>query len=167
MATVDTFRQTPSARWALGGLILVPAVLFVVAGFLGDAGAADHTRMHAVQAFVASSVAGAVLTRWRAAGVAAWAPAIGFVAFAAAQLLEGIGALGYDTVRDVRGDLAVVHDFGLGATALGLLAVVVGATVGLAVASGRQRGAARLVGGVITVACLVGGLLVTRMLLGM
>lgn len=161
-----TIRQRQPTHRALIALIVFPAVLFVVAGFFGDEGAADHARLHAVQALVAASVAAAVVSRWRTAGLAAWAPAIGFMAFAIAQFLEGIGALGYDTIRDTRGDLAVVHDFGLGATAIGLLAVVLGTTVGLAVASGRQHGPIRLVGGGIVVAVLLGGLFVTKILLG-
>jgi len=100
---------------------------------------------------LAAIVAGTLAIRWPTAGIAAWAPAIGFAWFAVAQLLEGVGALGYDTIHDVRGDLALAHDVGLGASATGLVAIVLGSTVGLAVASRRHQGAARIVGAGIPV----------------
>jgi hypothetical protein len=163
----ESLRQRPSSRWVLGGLVLVPVVLFVFAGFLGDAGAADHARMHALVATVSAIVAGTFVMRWPTAGIAAWAPAIGFTWFAAAQVLEGVGALGYDTIHDVRGNLAVAHDLGLGASATGLVAIVLGSAVGLAVASSRQQGAARLVGAGIAFTVMIGGLVIVKTLIGL
>jgi hypothetical protein len=163
----ESLRQTRSSRWVVGGLILVPVVLFVVAGLFGDAGAADHARSHALIGMLAAIVAGTLAIRWPTAGIAASAPAIGFAWFAVAQLLEGVGALGYDTIHDVRGDLAIAHDVGLGASATGLVAIVLGSTVGLAVASRRQQGAARVVGAGIALTLLFGGLFIVKTLIGL
>jgi hypothetical protein len=162
----ESLRQGRSSRWVIGGLILIPVALFGVAGLLGDAGAADHARSHALIAMFASIAAGTVATRWPTAGIAAWAPAIGFAWFAAAQMIEGVGAFGYDMAGGRR-DLAVAHDIGVMASATGLMAIVLGSAVGLAIASWRQQGAARLVGVGIAFALLVGGLGIVKTLIGL
>jgi hypothetical protein len=153
--------------WAISGLALIALSLFIAAGWLGDAGAADHARFHALSAVVSALVAAAIAGRWPRAGLAALAPAAGLAAYAVAQLVESVGALGYDTVRDTRGDLAVAHDVGIGLTALAMLAVVGGVALGLAVASARQRGAARMIGGVASLLALGAGLLFVKVLIGM
>jgi hypothetical protein len=163
----ETVRLSGPARRAFGGLIVVPAVLFIVAGLFGDPGAADHARMHAMMAAVSALVAFGIAARWPAAGLAAVAPATGFAAYALAQVIESVGALGYDTIRDTRSDLAVAHAIGMGATLIGMLAIVVGVTVGLALASARLRGPARLLGGASSLAVLIAGFLFVKVLIGM
>jgi hypothetical protein len=165
--TAETPRLKGPARRALGGLILVPAVLFFAAGLFGDAGAADHARMHAMMAAVAALVAFGIAARWPAAGLAAIAPATGFTMFAVAQVIESVGALGYDTIRDTRSDLAVAHDIGMGSTLIGMLGIVVGVAAGLALASGRLRGPARLLGGASSLGVLIAGLLFVKVMIGM
>ena len=115
---------------------------------------------------VSALVGVAILTRWPRAGLAAAAPAIGLASYAIAQLVEGIGALGYDTIRDTRSDLALAHDLGLGLTALAMLSVVAGLAMGLGVAAARQRGAARVVGGASALAVAVFGLLFVKTMIG-
>jgi hypothetical protein len=155
------------APWALGGLIFAAAGLFVVAGFLGDPGAADHARMHAMTAAVSALVAFGIAAHWPAAGLAAAAPTAGFAMYAFAQVIESVGAFGYDTVRETRNDLAIAHDIGMGLTLIGMFAIVAGVAAGLALASGRLRGPARLIGGASSLAVLVAGLLFVKVLIGM
>jgi hypothetical protein len=165
--TSEMAGQKRLARWSLGGLIVASVGLFVVAGFLGDPGAADHARMHAMTAAVSAFVAFGIAARWPAAGLAATAPTVGFAVYALAQVIESVGALGYDTVRDTRSELAVAHDIGMGLTLIGMLAIVTGVATGLALASGRLRGPARLIGGASSLAVLVAGLLFVKVMIGM
>ncbi|GAC1675764.1 MAG: hypothetical protein NVS9B8_17800 [Candidatus Limnocylindrales bacterium] len=163
----NTIPQARVARRALVGLIAGSAVLLISGGLLGDAGAADHARVHSVVAAVSAGVAVAILARWSTVGIAAWAPVAGLAIFAVAQLLEGVGALGYDTAHDLRRDLAVAHDLGTVVSAIGLMAVVFGTSVGLGLASWRGRGPARLVGTAISLVLLAGGGLVVKTLTGL
>jgi hypothetical protein len=168
VATIQMGRRGGSSiAWAISGLALIGAAMFIAAGWLGDAGAADHARFHALSAVVTALVAVAIVTRWPRSGLAAVAPATGLAAYTLAQLVESVGALGYDTVRDTRGDLAVAHDVGITLTVLAMLAVVGGVAAGLAVASARQRGAARVLGGAASLLALGAGLLSIKVLVGM
>ena len=163
----DTLSRFSIGRFVLGVLAATAVVLFIVAGLLGDAGAARHARFHAMSAIASLLVAFAIMSRWSRAGLAAAAPALGLAFFASAQLVESVGALGYDTIRDTRSDLAVAHDLGLGLTALGMLSVVGGLAIGIGLASTRTRGAARVVGGASALAVAVFGLLFIKVLIGM
>lgn len=167
MVALQTRRIGVSIGWAIAGLAVVGVGLFVGAGWLGDPSAADHCRFHAISAFVSALVATAISVRWSRTGIGAWAPTLGFALYAAAQIVESVGALGYDTIRETRGDLALAHDVGLSLTLLGMLAIVAGLAVALAVASARQRGAARVVVGVAAVVVLGAGLLFVKVMIGM
>ena len=131
MVALQARRGRGSIAWTIAALALVGVGLFVVAGWLGDAGAADHARFHALSAVISALVATGIVLRWPGAGIAAWAPTSGFAFYAVAQVIESVGALGFDTVRDTRNGLAIFDDFGLGVTALGMLAIVAGLFVPL------------------------------------
>jgi hypothetical protein len=138
--------------------------LLVGADVFADGDAAGHVRYHASIALVVLAMA--ILPARRAEGSArAMAPAIGLWLFAAAQLVEAVGGAGFDAANETRNGIAWIHDLGLGLTALGLVAAVVGIAVGIRDALAR-RGVPRGIafgGG----AAVVGvGLFVVKTLIG-
>lgn len=93
---------------------------------------ASHRTGHAVIGFVALALLAVLLWRWRptvssrAAKVAYVLLAVGLGAVVLGQLLEIVGASGYD--RDLRvSDLATVHDIGVPFTPVGMVLAFVGA----------------------------------------
>lgn len=156
-------------RWAgrvlvVGG-VLAALVWFLVAGMLAEPESAEHARLHAAIVAMLLLVAGAIRTRWPSAGLASWAPAVGLSLLAVGQAFEAIGAIGFDASG--RQGLAELHDIGLMITPLGMVATVIGITIGLAVGSGRQAGAARWTGIAAAIVVLVGGLTVVKTMIGL
>ena len=151
----------------IGVEIAAAIVLTIISGVVAAGGATDHARLHAISALVVLLIAGAILFRWPAAGLASRAPAVGLGLFAVGQLLEGAGALGFAADNDTRrNDLAVLHDLGLAATAFGLVAVAIGLAVGIGVGLGRRPGPRRWVGVAVALGFLGAGLLMVKTLIG-
>jgi hypothetical protein len=134
-----------SSRYALvvGGGIVLAIALVVGAGILAEAQASEHARLHAGVALAVLLVAAAVLRVRPRPSIASRAPVIGLVLFAAAQLVESVGALGYGPDNETRRNgLVVAHDIGSVATGIALLALVVAVAIatGAVVASRTSRG---------------------------
>ena len=154
------------ARLVSVGLVLGLAQL-VLAGLFAEGEAAGHARYHALFAVPLLVAGGALVARWPDAGLGSRAPALGLATFAAAQLIESLGAFGYDALNDRRiNGFAEVHDVGMGASALGLVLALLGVGVGLVVAANRLRGSARTVGLVVSVGTLVGGFFLVKTMIG-
>jgi len=138
--------------------------LLVGADVFADGKAAGHVRYHALIALVVLVMAILPARRAESSG-RAMAPAIGLWLFAAAQLVEAVGGAGFDAANETRNGLALIHDLGLGLTALGLVAAILGIAVGIQDAlahRGVPRGIA-LGGG----AAILGlGLFVVKTLIG-
>jgi len=160
--------------WASGRIARVAIVGLVLAGASVGASvvfnrlvATGHAQMHAVIAAICFGIALTVVARWPAAGLAVIAPALGFCAFAVAQLTESLGAFGYGPDNDGRvNGLVVFHDLGVGLSALGLVSLIVGASVGVGLAFWRIGGAGRWIGAGSGGALLIGGLFVVKTLIG-
>jgi hypothetical protein len=159
-------RRSAIARLVLAGMAI--AVLQLAAsGAFASSAATGHARFHALFALGVLVVAGAILVRWPAAGLASRAPALGLVVLAAAQLLESFGAYGFGADNETRqNDMVILHDVGLAATALGLVAAVSGIALGVGVGSRRLRGSRRWVGTGAAVVAFGGGLLAVKTLIG-
>jgi hypothetical protein len=126
---------------ALGALFVL-----VFAQAFADGEAVEHAREHAVYSALAAVAAFAVAVRWRAplesfGGVARAGLAGSICLLAVAQLIEAIGALGYDE-RDavlVRDGFDTIHDFGEILTTISLLLVLAAAVLTLVYAATRMR----------------------------
>lgn len=155
------------ARLASGGLVF--AGLSVGASMVFEASAAGgHARFHAIIASICLGVALALVLRFPATGLKATAPAVGFSAFGLAQLTESLGAFGYGPDNDSRvNGLVFFHDLGLGLSALGLVSVALGVSVGVGLAFWRVGGAGRWIGAGASGAALIGGLFVVKALIGL
>jgi len=139
----------------------------VLAGLLSAGEATGHARYHAVFALVVLAIAGAIVARWPRAGLASGAPAAGLVSLAVAQLMESIGAFGYDAANDARiNGFAGVHDIGVLATAPGMILAVFGVALGLIVAASRLSGTRRLVALPGAVLVAIGGLVLAKTMIG-
>lgn len=150
--------------WAIAIAATVGVGLLVGADVIADGDAASHVRYHALIALVVLAIA-VPLARRSGGSPRGAAPAVGLWIFTAAQLVEAVGGAGYDAANATRNDLAVIHDFGIGLSALGLVAAVFGIAIGIMDALARrgvQSGIA-LGGGV---AFLALGLVVIRTLIG-
>ena len=121
------------------------AVVLAFAGVWSDGEAVDHARQHASGAVVAGLVAAIVGARWVARlptfSAVARILLVGSICFfAAAQLAESIGALGYDELNigseEWAGD---IHELGNSLTTLSLLFVLIGLAAAAAYAATRMR----------------------------
>lgn len=145
------------------GLVIALALValsFVVAPNLEDP---SHSQFHAGSAILLLGVAWLAVVRGPAT-IARRSVAAACVLLAVAFLVEAVGGFGFDLHG--RNDLAIVHDLGLGATALSLL----GAAILLAVAAGASvasRSSARLLPILATAAAGVVGLFLVKTLVGM
>lgn len=166
--------QTPNARQrgpavlVTAGLLLIAIFLVVIGLLVEPGGSGGHATLHGLTSAVVFAGAMAIVMRRRHATIGTQAPALGLVAFGIATLVEGIGAYGF--VGDERTDFAVVHDLGIGLAPLGLIALVVGASIGVnAWARGTlPRGPlGRTVAAGIGVVALLGGLAVFVTLTGL
>lgn len=152
-------------------VIAVPAAfglgVLVLASIVTEA-ATDHAIFHAGTALVALSIAMAIVLAWPAAGSATRLPALGLAAFAVGLLAEAFGAFGFAADNDTRvRSIVVLHDIGLGLSALGLLAAVAGLGAGAAIAATRLRGPRRAAGLGLATAVTVGGLFAVKVLVGL
>lgn len=146
----------------VGGAIALAlvALSFVVAPNLEDP---SHPRFHAGSAMLLLGVAWLAVVRGPAT-VARRSVAGAGLLLAVAFLVESVGGFGFDLHG--RNDLAIVHDLGLGATALGLL----GAAILLSIAAGASvasRSSARLLPILATVASGLIGLFLVKTLVGL
>ena len=157
---------SPSAIVTRGTAVAaaVGVVLFVGADMIAKGQAAGHVRYHAVIALV---VLGIALVPARRAGDSwrAMAPSIGLWVLAFAQIVEAVGGAGFDAANETRNGLAVIHDLGIGLTALGLVAVILGIAVGIWDALARRGIPRRIaVGGGVAILAL--GAFAVKMLIG-
>lgn len=153
--------------WLVGAGVALSVVLLAGADLLAEGGARGHARLHAGVALIALILAGAIQLARPIGGAARRAGIVAFVLVAIAQLLEGVGALGYAADNDTRrSDLALAHDAGVAATPLALLSLAVAAGIAVAarVRSGSRR--ASIAQGAVFVGVTVGGVLVVAVLTG-
>jgi hypothetical protein len=139
--------------------------LLVVADVIADGSAAGHVRFHALTALVVLAIA-VLPARLSDGSARGTAPAVGLWLLAAAQLVESVGGAGFDAANATRNGLAVIHDLGMGLTAFGMVAAVVGIAIGVRDALARrgvQSGFA--LGG--AVAFLALGLVAIKTLIGL
>jgi uncharacterized membrane protein len=125
-----------AALIALGALVVV-----ALAGVWSDGDATGHARDHALVAAVAAAIAAVIGGRWRAelpsfSALARLALVASIAFLAAAELIEAIGALGYDPRKDWANE---IHGLGDWLTAPAVVAVLAGAVVALAYAATRVR----------------------------
>jgi len=162
-----------SARWvaslrsryrlAVAGEIVVAVALLASAGVLAESGATDHSRLHAAIALALLVIAGIILGR-PDPSIARRAPVVGLLLLAAAQLIESIGALGYGPDNDTRrNDIVLAHDFGVMATGVAMLAMVVAVAFAAGSLTSRSRRGI-LVPSVVGFAIIAVGLLLVRVL---
>jgi hypothetical protein len=124
----------------LAALISLAALVVVAfAGLWADGDATDHAREHALWAAVVGAVAAVIGGRWRAElpsfSAVARLAFVGSLAFlAAAELIEGIGAVGAE--REWADE---IHGLGDWLTLPAVVAVLGGALVALAYAATRMR----------------------------
>ena len=160
--------RKPSACWSVvrvpvvGGAIALAliALSFVVAPTLEDP---SHPRYHAVSAIVLLGVAWLEVVRGPST-IARRSVAAASVLLAVAFIFEAVGGFGCDLHG--RNQFAVVHDLGLGATALSLLdaAMLLAIAAGTSVASSSS---ARLLPILATVAAGVIGLFLVKTFVGL
>ena len=166
--------STPAATRRARPLIRSIAIAAIVAAALvglalvaGDQTDSGHVLYHAFQTLVILGTAAAIALRWPHAGWASRAPVLGLLAFAGSQLVEGAGGFGFGLNGGDRNGLAVIHDLGIGLTALALIVAVLSLAAGLAVAavrrSGAQRSALLVTAGVVG----IGGSLLVKVMIGM
>jgi hypothetical protein len=97
---------------ALAAATAMASVLVLGADVIAAGEAAGHVRYHAIVAIVVAGLGSALA--WRGARTDQLsAPAIGLLALAIAQLVEGVGGAGFDARNETRNGLAVVDDQGL------------------------------------------------------
>jgi hypothetical protein len=157
---------SPRSRYELAVAceIVVAVALLAGAGILAESGATDHSRLHAVIALTLLLVAGVILRVRSDPGIARRAPVIGLVLLAAAQLIESVGALGYGPDNDTRrNDLVLAHDFGVMATGVAMLAMVVTVAIAAGSLTSRSRQGI-LVPSLVGFAIIAVGLLLVRVL---
>ena len=148
------------AALALGQLIL--------AGLFSAGDATGHARYHAIFALIFLLPAGAAVARWSGPGSASRFLAMGLAAGGAAQLVESVGAFGFDSRNDVRiNGFAAVHDFGLLLSGLGMIAALLGLAISIAVVARRRSGAQRWLGLAVAGVAGVGGGLIVKVLIGL
>lgn len=161
-------QSSVTARVVALGIVLA-LIQLPVAELVADGGATGHAWFHVLFfALPALAVAAGIMVLWPNAGLASRIPAVGLLALAAAQLIESVGAMGFDADNDarVRG-IVVLHDLGLGLSAIGMLAAAIGLALGLGIAGRRVRGGRRWLGLAAALVALVGSLLVVLSLTGM
>lgn len=157
-----------SARVVALGISLALAQL-VVAAVVADGGATGHAWYHILFfALPALAVAALIVVRWPTAGSATHFPVFGLLALATAQFIESVGAMGFDSTNEARvGDIVVLHDLGLGLTAIGMVAAVVGLAAGVGIAAWRLDGRRRWLGLAAALIVSSGGLVLVLALTGM
>lgn len=140
-----------------------------VAAVVAEGEATGHAWFHVLFfALPALAVAAGIVVLWPNAGLASRIPAFGLLALAAAQLIESVGAMGFDADNDARvSGIVVLHDLGLGLSAIGMFAAAIGLAVGLGIAGWRLRGGRRWLGLAAALVALVGSLLFVLTMTGM
>jgi hypothetical protein len=153
--------------WVIVATAAVALAQLGLAQVIGAGEAAGHATLHGISALAALVIAGAILGRWRDAGLAVRAPAFGLAALAISQLVESFGAYGFEADNDTRNGLAVVHDLGLALTPFGLMAAVIGVGLGLGALSMRHGGVARGAGLAATAGVVAASLFGVKMMIGL
>ena len=162
-----TLRSSVVARTVLVGL-LIALLQLAVAPVFAAGEAAGHVRIHASVALVVLVLGGLIVLRWPAAGFASRAPALGLLAFGAAQLVESVGAYGFDAMNDARINVfAIAHDAGADLSAPGLILAVLGVAIGLLTAANRLPGRARPIGLALTAGATAGGFVLVKTMIGL
>jgi hypothetical protein len=118
---------------------------------------ASHITVHIIVGLIALFVLGFLLWRWlpslarREASIARWLLALGLAVVVVGQLLEVIGASGYDGDDRVSG-LATVHDVGVPLTPVGMVFAflgAVGSVAALLLAHSRPDSRRWVIGGMV------------------
>ena len=157
---------SPRSRYglAVAGEVVIAVALLASAGILAESGATDHSRLHATIALALLLIAGIILRFRPDPGIARRAPVVGLLLLAAAQLIESIGALGYGPDNDTRrNDVVLAHDFGVMATGVAMLAMVVAVAIAAGSLTSRTRRGI-LVPTLVGFAIIAVGLLLVRVL---
>jgi len=150
----------------IGAVAVAAVLLWLAAGVVSSGEAASHAQLHAVSALAMLGIGGAIVARWGRAGLIAFAPAIGFTLFATAQVVEGLGALGYAPDNETpESGLADLHDVGLALTGPVLVALFAGIAISLGLVVAR-RTARRWAGVAVGFAIFVPGLLLVKISVG-
>jgi hypothetical protein len=151
---------------AVAATAIAAVVMLVVGQIAKPWVAGGHGQFHAIFALFFLVPALALSRRRRGVEPLSVPVALGFTILALTQLVEGVGGFGYGPGNDERVNaLAQIHDLGLALAPIGLLAGVLGLTVGIA-----QRLRGRLGTGpalVLTAVVLVGLLVVIAKMIGL
>jgi hypothetical protein len=163
---VRALRRTLVGRLVGAGL-LATVGLVVAALVLSQHVASGHAIFHATFAVAVLAVGGVIVASRPEAGAASLAAAAGCLLMGTSQLVEGIGALGYGVDGYTRQNgLAGLHDLGLAITPIGLVAMVLGFGLAVAILAGRWRGPGRRLAVPLAVAFALGGLALVAKMIG-
>ena len=151
----------------VGACMVVAIAVFAGAGIFAESLATGHAQLHAATAVGVLLVAGAIIRIRPSPGLASRALVVGLVLVAGAQLLESFGAFGYAADNDTRvNGLALLHDLGLTAGPIALLAMVVATAIAVG-GSVPRLGGGRVVSGLVALAIVIAGVLGVRTLVGL
>ena len=136
----DIIRRHPIAS-SVAAAVLLGAALAGVISFVGPAGEAQHATGHLAIGIPLILLAAAAVTLWAppTAGLGRVARIVlvtGLSVFALGQILESIGAFGYDGYARTNTSLALLHDIGL-AGMIGMPIFTIGVILGLLSGAGR------------------------------
>jgi len=159
------YRQS-KATWLVAALGFWAVVMLTVPALLALPLAVGHAQFHAILAIAALLPALAIaLRRGEHPSIASIAPITGLALFAITQLVESIGGLGYGPDNDGRvNELVAFHDIGVAITPIGLVALLVGVTVGVGALVGRRSRRPALAAAVAALVLVAGGIGVAKLI---
>lgn len=141
--------RAPIVRKSILLTVLLAAVTISVAVLVAFQGNTEHWADHWSLALPALMLGGLILFTWpplahgRTAQVVHWLLIAGLALFGFGQLVEGLGAFGYEQDgHSEANDLVVVHAIGVGMTAIGIAPVLAGLVLSGGVVVADLRGAA-------------------------
>jgi hypothetical protein len=148
---------------ASGLLAVAGLALGVAAGNLAGPSSAGHAVYHASQ-LLATALLGGIIGWRRGHGRGSLLAVIGLLLFAGSQLVEGVGALGFDEDGGRTG-LAVLHDIGIGLTPPAMLAAIAGLAIAIgSLIANRFPSRPLLAVAVAVLLATVGGFLVLKLI---
>ncbi|MDQ5874883.1 MAG: hypothetical protein M3526_05820 [Actinomycetota bacterium] len=162
----DFIRRHPIAS-SVAAAVLLGAALAGVISFVGPAGEAQHATGHLAIGIPLILLAVAAVTLWAqpTAGLGRVARIVlvtGLSVFALGQILESIGALGYDGNARTNPSLALLHDIGL-AGMIGMPVFTIGVILSLLAGVGRPSWTRRTIYSVVAASGLALAALTSQM----